>query len=176
MPTRYQHEKMTLPTYKIYKIYKIQWHLAMQDPFMPQDIRYHTNIFIETSKDGSGTICEVNGDIVSASGMSYLKFPSPPPESFESFYQSNLLGKIAVSDLEEVTGVLRSIPPPPRQRWFNPKSMKMEACKVDGTLYRDEEEVPKFWKCTEWTNEKALPALWAKGLIKMVDNEDVVEN
>ncbi|KAF7881944.1 uncharacterized protein EAF02_006632 [Botrytis sinoallii] len=164
---------MTLPTYKIYKI---QWHLAMQDPFMPQAIRYHTNIFIETSQDGSGTIYEVNGDIVSASGMSYLKFPSPPPESFESFYQRNLLGKIAVSDLEEVTGVLKSIPPPPRQRWFNPKSMKMEACKVDGTPYRYEEVVPKFWKCTEWTNEKAIPALWAKGLIKMVNNEDVVGN
>ncbi|KAF7899456.1 hypothetical protein EAF00_003792 [Botryotinia globosa] len=137
---------MALPTYKVYKI---QWHLAMKDPLMPQAIRYHTNIFIETSQDGSGTIYEVNGDIFSASGMSYLKFPSPPPDSFESFYQKTLLGELAVSDLDE---------------------------HEDGTPYKDDEEVPKFWKCTEWTNEKAIPALWAKGLIKMIDNNDVVGN
>ncbi|KAM0124230.1 hypothetical protein ACHAP3_010492 [Botrytis cinerea] len=164
---------MSFPTHKIYKV---QWHLAIQDPLMPQIIRYHTNIFIETSPDGSGTIYEVNGDIVSVSGMSYFNFPSPPPESFDSFYQRTPLGEIAVSDLEEVTRVLKSIPPPPRQRWFNPRSMKMEACKVDGTPYRYQEEVPKFWKCTEWTNEKAIPALWAKGLIRMVDSKEVVGN
>lgn len=158
------------------KIYKIQWYLAFQDPLMPQTTRYHTNLFIETSPDGSGIIHEVNGDIVSVNGMTYFQFPSPPPELIESFYRRTLLGEINASDMDEVTAVLKSIPAPPRQRWFNPRSMKMEACKVDGTPYEEEEAVPEFWKCTEWTNEKAIPALLAKGLIKMADGGEVFGN
>ncbi|ESZ93707.1 hypothetical protein SBOR_5892 [Sclerotinia borealis F-4128] len=167
----HQHHTMTSPTHKIYKI---QWHLAFQDPLMPQTTRYHTNIFIETQSDGSGTIHEVNGDIVSINGMTYFQIPSPPPQSLESFYRRSLLGEIDISDLEEVTEVLKSTAAPPRQRWFSPRSMKMEACKVDGSPYGEGEKVPAYWKCTEWTNEKAIPALLAKRLIKTVDGGEAV--
>ncbi|KAF7879204.1 hypothetical protein EAF04_000402 [Stromatinia cepivora] len=157
-----------------HKICKIQWHLAFQDPLMPQTTRYHTNLFIETSPDGSGTIYEVNGDIVSVNGMPYFQFPSPPPESVDSFYRKTLLGEIDASDMDGVAEVLKSIPAPPRQRWFNPRGMRMEACKVDGKPYGVGEEVPEFWKCTEWTNGKAIPALWGNGLIREVVGHDTV--
>lgn len=52
----------------------------------------------------------------------------------------------------------------------------MEACKVDGTPYGGGEEVPGFWKCAEWTNRKAIPALWGNGLIKMVNGGEVIGN
>ncbi|CAD6456280.1 dada3357-c803-4ca0-9520-94aecaf79a27-CDS [Sclerotinia trifoliorum] len=167
----HQHHIMTsLP----HKIYKIQWYLAFQDPLMPQTTRYHTNLFIGTFPNGSGTIYEVNGDIVSVNGMSYFQFPSPPPKSVESFYRSTLLGEVNTSDLHRVTELLKGIPAPQRQRWFNPRSMKVEACKVDGSPYVVGDDVPPFWKCTEWTNGMAIPALWENGLIKMVDGGEVV--
>lgn len=159
---------MDFPTYQIYKI---QWHLAFQDSSMTQATCYHTNLFIETSPDGSGMIHEVNGDISSANGMTYQDFLSPSPESIQLFYQRTLLGKINIFDMEEVREVLKNTPAPLRQRWFNPKSMKVEACRPDGTPYREGEEVPGFWKSTEWTNEKAIPALMARRLIKVVDGE-----
>lgn len=52
-----------------------------------------------------------------------------------------------------------------------PKEYEVEACRPDGTPYREGEEVPEFWKSTDRTNEKAIPALMARRLIKVVNGE-----
>jgi hypothetical protein len=63
--------------------------------------------------------------------------------------------------------VLRSVPAPPQQKAFNIKKMKTEPFKTQSplTFYEPGEPRRPLVKCTEWTLERALPALRANGLI-----------
>ncbi|KAH6704234.1 hypothetical protein BKA61DRAFT_636059 [Leptodontidium sp. MPI-SDFR-AT-0119] len=147
-----------------HNVYKVQYRLGMQDPLIP-GIRYHTVIFIETDADGGGYIYHVTGDIASTDGMTYQCKKGRPPEQSDTFYRKTYLGQIRVSDLKEVGRLLQSVPPPPRQRIFITTTMKYEQCKPDGTLYGSHEERPPYSKCTEWTEQRAIPTLEQAGII-----------
>jgi hypothetical protein len=76
------------------------------------------------------------------------------------------LGQIRVSYYpEEVERPLQSVPPPPRQRKFNPSTMTYDQCKPDGTFYQPHGARPPYSKCTERTEQKAIPALQQLGLL-----------
>ncbi|KAF3483494.1 uncharacterized protein GIQ15_02818 [Arthroderma uncinatum] len=144
-----------------YPVYLLQENVAFPDPFFNEK-RYHTGIFIETDpQSGTGAFHHVTGDIVSVQGMKYEVRPmSSPPESSEAFHAKTKLGRVRREDYPATFDEkLRGIPPPIRQRIFNPRTMTLEQCKLDGTLYMPGESKPPYEKCTEWTNLKAIPAL-----------------
>jgi hypothetical protein len=98
----------------------------MQDHLIP-GVRYHTVVFVETDADGGGYIHHVVGDIASANGMTYQRKPGRPPQHSETFHGKVYLGQIRVCDYPNaVEQVLRTVPPPPRQRVFNTVSMAYE--------------------------------------------------
>ncbi|KAI9758954.1 MAG: hypothetical protein M4579_002694 [Chaenotheca gracillima] len=149
-----------------YNVYKVQYRLGTQDPFM-QGTRYHTVVFVETDADGGGYVHHVIGDVVSAHGMTYERRPEPVPEQSDTFHGKVYLGSISASKYPDVMEqVLRAIPTPPRQRVFNPSTMAYEQCRPDGSLYGPHEVRPKYSKCTEWTEQRAIPVLYQHGLIQ----------
>lgn len=148
-----------------YRVFKVQSKIALPDPAF-SETRYHTALFIEMENDGSGRIHQVTGDIVSASGMTYEFKHETRPEDLEAFHAKFFLGWVRKCDYPDVfDGLLRSIPPPPRQRRFNITTMAYEQCRPDGSGYEAGEPIPPYEKCTEWTNKKAIPALKNNGLL-----------
>ncbi|KZF19550.1 hypothetical protein L228DRAFT_241763 [Xylona heveae TC161] len=153
-----------------YKVYKVQYRLGFQDPAFVET-RYHTVVFVETDADGGGWTHEVTGDIVSTSGMVYQSNHGSAPDKSETYHQKLFLGWIAATEhLTALDNLLRSLPPPPRQRWFNPKTMIYEQCRPDGTLYGPNETRPPYRKCTEWTEQQAIPAMLECGLLRTETN------
>ena len=149
-----------------YNVYKVQYTLGLQDPAF-SETRYHTVIFVETSADGGGFTHEVTGDIASAGGMVYGCKHGEAPTDSETFHARALVGRVHAKDYpDQVEAILRSLLPPPRQRWFNPSRLAWEQCKSDGTPYAPGEPRPPYSKCTEWTEQQAVPALLKSGLIR----------
>jgi hypothetical protein len=147
-----------------YNVYKIRYTIAIPDPDMPSP-RYHNVIFVETEPNGSGIIHHVTGDITS--GMAYDTKKGKRPEESETFYAKEILGTINVSDYpHEMDKVLKAQPPPPKQKSFNIKTMKTEQIKPDGTFYEPDEPRPPMVKCTEWTVNQAIPALYTSGVLQ----------
>ena len=147
-----------------HNVYKVIYTLAMQDPDMPAP-RYHHLIFVETKADGSGFAHQVLGDI--ASGMFYDAGRSERPEDAEMFIKKELLGTIDAADYPlRFDQVLVAQPPPPKQKHFNTKTMRTEQIKPDGTFYEPGEARPPMIKCTEWTVNQAIPALYAAGIVQ----------
>jgi hypothetical protein len=147
-----------------YAVFKVKEHLLLQDPD-ETSTRYHTVIFVETDQDGSGWIHQVAGDITT--GMQYERKRSGKPEASESHYTKQFLGHISVSDYPAAMDTIcQSIPPPHKQKAYNAKTNRTEACKADGTFYGLGETRPPFFKCTEWTEQKVIPALLAQGVMK----------
>ena len=137
--------------------------MAMQDPDMPQP-RYHHVIFIETQHDGPGYTHHVTGDITS--GMVYASRKDERPEDSETYIGKEFLGKLKASDYpHELDRVLQALPPPPKQKHFNVATMKTEQMKPDGSFYSPGETRPPMVKCTEWTVDQAIPALYSAGII-----------
>lgn len=139
----------------------------MQDPDLPSP-RYHNLLFVQTNAEGpgSGTKHQVTGDIVT--GMYYESVPCADPETTESVHAKTLLGYTQASTYpEQWESVLRSIPPPPKQKAFNITTMKMEPVKLWDplTFYAAGESRRSLEKCTEWTEQKAIPALVGRELI-----------
>jgi hypothetical protein len=152
---------MTTPTYPLYKV---RTHLAMQDPLMP-GTRYHVALFLQTSSSGSGHLFNVVGDLVT--GMSYASHLQPDPKLDENFYDRQLLGRVSADvGVEGIDEVLRVLPPPPKQREFNTKTMRMEQVDAKGRFFEEGESRPDFVKCTEWTERVALPELVRRGLLR----------
>lgn len=147
-----------------YNVYKVQYRLGIPDALTP-GTRYHTVVFVETDADRGGYIYHVTGDLATATGMIYQCKKGPKPEDSLKFYRKTYLGQIRVSDFQEIGRLLQSIPPPPRQRIFLPTTMRYEQCKPDGTLYGPHEERPPYFKCTEWTEQRAIPTLERAGII-----------
>jgi hypothetical protein len=88
------------------------------------------------------------------------------PELSHSFPEKTYLGRIRVEDYPaRLTEVLRSVPPPHCQRAFNPETMRTEQIKPDRTSYGPNEQRPQYIKCTEWTEQRALPALYQHQLL-----------
>ncbi|KAL2140464.1 hypothetical protein VTI28DRAFT_3782 [Corynascus sepedonium] len=129
-----------------YRVFKLKFKLAMQDPDMPQP-RYHHIIFVESNpKDGSG-----------------IKF-----HNSKTLHSSELLGWTDAANFKnKFDQVLKACPPPPQQKAFNTKTMKNELFKTKSplTFYGPNEKRRPLKKCTEWTEEQAIPALRVAGLI-----------
>ena len=147
-------------------VYKVRFKLAMQDPDMPANItRYHTVLFVETADDGSGYVHQVTGDVTA--GMQYQKRPSPRPQDDESYFNCELLGTVPVSryptDFDEVCAAQ---PAPPKQKAFNVSTMRTEPFRLDGSFYGSGESRRPLIKCTEWTEQQAIPALRQEELIR----------
>ena len=161
MPTAYQPNPSSILTYDVYKL---QNELSFQDTSTIGK-RYHTGIFVETtSADGSGTIHHVTGDLVK--GMTYETRIEKAPENLEVFHAKTFLGKVLVNDYPaKLDAILQSLEPPCQQKWFNTLTMTYEQRKPDGTFYGLDEARPSLFKCTEWTEQRAIPALLQAGLL-----------
>lgn len=155
-----------------YPVYKVKSNLAIQDPDMPQP-RYHTIIFVETNFDGrrSGVKHHVTGDIVSGMHYETVHYDPNDPETSESIHSKELIGYTAISAYphawEEVLG---RVPPPPKQKAFNIKTMRTEPVKCWDplTFHEPRETRRQLMKCTEWTEQLAIPALERGGLLEAV--------
>ena len=138
----------------------------MQDPDMSGK-RYHHAIFVETSSN-NGDIHHVTGDITSKGGMVYQCKPSTHPRTSKTFKSADLLG-ITSDEFypDEWYRLLQSLETPPQQKAFNKKTMKTEPFKtlVPLTFYEKGEQRAPLKKCTEWTEETAIPALEKLGYI-----------
>ncbi|KAI1920111.1 hypothetical protein LOY94_003386 [Ophidiomyces ophidiicola] len=108
--------------------------------------RYHTTVVVLTDGDNGGYVHHVTGDLVSANGMKITW--NKHPQAWED--------------------CLRKVPAPPRQKAFNPITLKTEPFKTANplTFYEPGEPRRPLIKCTEWTLERAIPALRAAGLIQ----------
>lgn len=147
-----------------FNVYRVQFAMAMTDPDMPSP-RYHNVIFVETDADGSGTVHHVTGDITS--GMVYATRIEGRPEDSEIFVQKDFIGTVESATYPaKIHAVLEALPPPPKQKRFNIKTMRTEQMKPDGSFYEPGEERPRMVKCTEWTVEQAIPALYASGILR----------
>lgn len=148
-------------------VYKVRYGpVDPPDPDVP-GVRYHNVIFVETDEDGSGIIHHVTGDLVD--GMHYERKPSPRPEDDDTrrFYDKEFLGTVlASSHPAAFDEVLRAQPPPPRQKRFNAKTLRTELFKPDGGFYEPGEPRRPLVKCTEWTQQQAIPALLQSGTIE----------
>ncbi|KAL2837102.1 hypothetical protein BJY01DRAFT_221289 [Aspergillus pseudoustus] len=150
-----------------YDVFLARYTLAIQDPDS-SETRYHTGIFVATSEDGSGVLHQVTGDVTSPGGMVYTPTAELTPQGSESFYSIERLGLTPSNRYpHEWDEILRGIPPPPQQKAFNVKTMRTEPFKTREPLvfYAPGEERRRLIKCTEWTLERALPALRECGLL-----------
>jgi len=147
-----------------YNVYKVRYRLMMQDPDSTTT-RFHTVIFVETKADGSGWMHHVEGEIVK--GMKYNPKSAKQPNSSETYHSKDFIGKILKSDYPDaVNRVCEAQPPPGPQKAYNPKTNRTEQVKPDGTFYAPGEARPPLIKCTEWTENQAIPALKAAGILK----------
>ncbi|KAK4096463.1 hypothetical protein N658DRAFT_458665 [Parathielavia hyrcaniae] len=151
-----------------YRVYKLKFELAMQDPDMPAP-RFHHVIFVESNPtDGSGVKFHVTGDITSGSGMKYESTSDPNPASSDTNYTKELLGYTSAKNFKALwDATLTACPTPPQQKAFNVRTMKTEPFKTLNplTFYEPGEERRPLRKCTEWTEEQAIPALRKAGLL-----------
>ncbi|KAI0532883.1 hypothetical protein GGR58DRAFT_147600 [Xylaria digitata] len=151
-----------------YAVWKLRFNLVAQDPDTTS-IRYHTTIFVETNPSKSGVLYHVIGNITS--GMTYEKKSSDKPESSKSFHSKEFLGYTdATTHPKEWDSVLSRVPPPEKQKAFNTKTTRTEQVKTWNplTFYQPGENCSPLVKCTEWTEQRAIPALEEAGLILSV--------
>lgn len=147
-----------------HKVFRVESIITIPDPDMPQP-RYHNTIFVETDPDSrSGIIYHVTGDITT--GMVYMSEPSSQPEQSETFHRSEYLGTVKTEDYpDKLDKILAALPPPPKQKHFNVKTMRTEQIRPEGGFYGEGEAGPPMVKCTEWTVTQAIPALYAAGVL-----------
>ena len=147
-----------------YNVYKVRDETAIPDPDMPGP-RYHTFIFVETEPDGSGYIHQVTGDLVT--GMRYESKRAERPKDSEAFHSKESIGTVLASSYPTgVDAVCRAQQPPGRQKAFNIKTQRTEPVKAVGTFYQPGEYRNPLFKCTEWTEILAIPALKVAGVIE----------
>lgn len=157
---------------KWHPVYKVKYTIALPDPHMPPG-RLHHAIFVQTKKKGSGTLYHVIGDITSRGGMTYESKKTENPAGSRSFHSQELLG-YAHSDAHpgQWNSVLSSLPTPPQQKASNPKKhgrvepFKEKISEYQYVFYEPGEDRQPLWKCTEWVEWYAIPALRENGLIQ----------
>ncbi|KAG5754069.1 hypothetical protein H9Q69_010129 [Fusarium xylarioides] len=155
-----------------YPVYKVKYNISFPDPHMPAG-RLHHAIFVQTKKDRSGTLYHVTGDITSRGGMTYESKKTRNPPQSQTFHSWELLG-YTHSDIHPAqwNAVLASLPTPPQQKASNPKKQgqvepfKEKLGDYQFIFYAPGEEQQPLWKCTEWVEWYAIPALWEHGLIQ----------
>ena len=99
--------------------------------------------------------------------MYYDTMKKCPPQESSTYHDMEYLGKIAKEHYpKEMDRILAALPAPPKQLRYNIETARTEQMKPDGTFYAPGEQRPRFIKCTEWTNEQAIPALQSSGLLQ----------
>ncbi|KAI5459697.1 hypothetical protein BGZ63DRAFT_446549 [Mariannaea sp. PMI_226] len=129
---------------------KLRYTLAFDDPHMPPG-RLHHATFVETKpSDGSGYKYNVIGDVSARQGMTY-----------------------EISTVQEQwNAVLGSLSTSPQQQAPNPKNkgqvepFKEKLGDYQYNFYEPGEERTPLWKCTEWIEWYAIPALQKNALIQ----------
>ncbi|KAI1827504.1 hypothetical protein F4861DRAFT_536071 [Xylaria intraflava] len=162
----------TIEAPKWHPVYKVKSTLALPDPHMPPG-RLHHAIHVQTKQDGAGTLYNVVGDVTSTGGMTYESEETGDPTTLETFHSRELLG-YTHSDThpDQWNEVLSSLPTPPQQKAPNPKNQgqvepfKEKISDYQYVFYQPGEERKPLWKCTEWVERHAIPALLGNGLIQ----------
>ncbi|KAL1841226.1 hypothetical protein VTJ49DRAFT_7294 [Mycothermus thermophilus] len=153
---------------RYYEVYLLRFELGrFTDPDMPAP-RYHNLLFVRCNPDGSGIKFHVTGDITSSTGMIYKSEAYHDFRYSRTLYDYKLLGYTPSYNFHaRWDAVLNATEKPPQQKAFNIATMKTEPFKTlhPLTFYQPGEQRRPLWKCTEWTNYKAIPALKAAGLI-----------
>jgi hypothetical protein len=153
-----------------YAVYKVKSKMALPDPDMPPG-RFHHAIFVEHENDGSGTTYHVVGDVTSRQGMSYESKRTEDPGDLETFHSKELIGY--TDSIHQWDSVLSALPTPPQQKASNPKKQgkvepfKQQISDYEYVFYSAGEERKRLWKCTEWVEWYAIPALWQRGLLQL---------
>jgi hypothetical protein len=129
---------------------------------MGLSIRFHHFLFIATTAS-AGLTLQVTDSVSDPHGMRFKIIPGPVSRLLDTFEDEVLLGKICVTDYEEIVAILRELEMLPRRRRFDLRSMRMEPCRPDGTFYLASETPPL--QCTEWMERLAMSALRAWGLL-----------
>ncbi|KAH8173154.1 hypothetical protein LIA77_07409 [Sarocladium implicatum] len=154
-------------------VYLIKTQVGLRDPDIPGP-RFHHIIFVETNPHNrSGIVFNVVGDITSNAGMTYESRHDNDPQQSEMFHSKDLLGyTVADGFRDSWDALLGSLPTPPKQKEYNLTTNKTELVKEwePLTFYAPGEAQHIPWKCTEWTNDHAIPALRRAGLILEVES------
>lgn len=98
--------------------------------------------------------------------MRYQKKPGLEPSRSGTFHSKELLGKVKENNVPQIEQICSQQPPPHRQKRYNPKTNKTEPIKPNGEFYKPGEPRARLIKCTEWTLERAVPALQAAGILE----------
>jgi hypothetical protein len=150
-----------------YPVWKVRFNIneAMRDPDVP-DTRYHTALFVEVEPGGTGILYHVTGDIIG--GMRFRKDEFQWPEKSQKCNSMELMGCTPKTGHRSAwEALLRTLPPPHKQKAFNPQTGKAEQVKswVPLTFYSPGEYRPPLVRCTEWTEQQAIPSLQSAGLL-----------
>lgn len=155
-----------------YPVFKVKNTIGLSDPHMPPG-RFHHALFVENRKNGDGTVYHVIGDITTRQGMSYESKKAQDPEESRTFYSKELLGYTYSEDQPAAwDSVLSVLPTPPQQKVGNPTNkgivepFKEKVGEFEYTFYSPGEEQRPLWKCTEWIEWYAIPALLEHNLIQ----------
>lgn len=128
--------------------------------------RYHNIIWVETDAGKTDVKHHVTGDIVA--GMTYQGVAYHHPSNSKTKPHAIECIGYAEKSTKEWKTFLNGVPAPPAQKALNVKTMKTEPFKTKNplTFYQPEEARKPLWKCTEWTNIYAIPALKKAGYVK----------
>ena len=151
-----------------YRVYLAKFKISLRDPDLPWP-RFHHVLFVETNpSDESGIKFHVVGDITRSIGMTYESKEYHNPQNSDNIQSKELLGYTHADGCQSrFDALLGSLPTPPQQKAYNPTTNTTELVKSwePLTFYAPGEPRHLPWKCTEWTNEYAMPALWEAGYI-----------
>jgi hypothetical protein len=149
---------------------------VIDDPLDPVK-RYHEGIFVETDQiEGSGTLFHITGDIIAPNGMYYEeRGPTYNPTKSEYLHNFPQIGWILADDFNsrQISAILKALPTPPKQQGLDFWNMDLKSkmtgyiwTKKGGERYEPGEGRPPVFKCNEWTNQYAIPALRNAGVLR----------
>ncbi|WEW60030.1 hypothetical protein PRK78_005513 [Emydomyces testavorans] len=176
MPSQSQQHQQAQGQPQWYRVFKPQRDTAAHDPLDPAK-RYHEGIFVEANPENrQGTVFHVTGDILAASGMRYEERPNYKPEE-DSVHLHSLpqIGWVLAADFHSgrISTILRALPTPTKQQGINfwetdPVTGRHEIIwtKENGDRYEPGEQRRPIFKCNEWTNLYAIPALRDAGVLR----------
>ncbi|KAL4918197.1 hypothetical protein BDW62DRAFT_69353 [Aspergillus aurantiobrunneus] len=133
-------------------------------------------IFVETNPAaGQGTLFHVTGDVIAASGMRYEERTEDIPRTSAELHRYTQIGFVSKADYDSgrVSSILRALPRPTKQQGVNfweadPVTGRNEIIwtKENGERYGSGEQRRPIFKCNEWTNLLAVPALHNEGVLR----------
>ena len=144
-------------------IYLVRERLGLQRPD-EKEKRYHTSVFIALTSTDYVKI-HITGSITD--GFVYQARPESAPELSSSYHSKELLGYVRTTDYAALEATCRAQPVPtaPQQRWSGGANGGYRRCRENGDFFDDADTVPKLFRCTEWVQEYAVPAIKKSGLV-----------